>query len=112
METMTASTKNSSISFNTVPLTSVQLNDLARLLDSFGRGASQPLLLSSQPGTSARPAAAVIPFEDYLRLMRYDNEAERDFQDLVRARAETPRDQMISFDDLLAELDTDTEAES
>lgn len=68
---------------------------LHKMLTLFRSGGHEPLVF----GENNRPEAVVIPFEDYLRLARYDAAHENSFQAVISQRTS-------SFDDSAAQFDS------
>ena len=99
-----SSAKQPSLRFATVPLSKMTLRLFRNVLETFKRGRTSPLILRLE---DEKPVAALVPFDDYLRLVRYDQALEDQFQGEISVRGDqlsTGETQALSMDQLLEQL--------
>lgn len=99
-----SSAKQPSLRFATVPLSKMTLRLFRNVLETFKRGRTSPLILRLE---DEKPVAALVPFDDYLRLVRYDQALEDQFQGELSVRGDqlsTGETQALSMDQLLEQL--------
>lgn len=92
------SEKHPGLRFNIVPLSSLSLRHVKVVAARFARNEGQPLILGAPAAEhqSNQPVAALIPFEDYVRLLHYDQAAESRFQQGVSDRGRDMAEEQVS----------------